>query len=100
MINVLIEHSHRVGYMKNIDLASESAIKTLKEHVTEEDYNDIDSSLKTEEMKLSQSANELIKAIGSIKRPALHAPENRLNNVKTNLLKVVFVYRTDNIKLG
>ncbi|RCH97849.1 hypothetical protein CU097_012254 [Rhizopus azygosporus] len=41
-----------VGYMKNIDLASELAIKTLKEHVTEEDYNDIDSSLKTEEMKL------------------------------------------------
>lgn len=76
-----------------------SGIKTLKEHVTEEDYDDTGPSLKTEEMVLSQSANELIKAIGSIKWPVLYVPENRLNNAKTNLSKVAFVDLTDNIKL-
>ncbi|KAI8368688.1 hypothetical protein BD560DRAFT_454735 [Blakeslea trispora] len=43
-----------------------SVVETLKEHITEEEYMDIISSIKTEQVELSKNANELIKAIKSI----------------------------------
>jgi hypothetical protein len=50
----------------------------LKEYITEEEYMDIISSLKTEEVELSKNANELIKAIKSMKSFSFRTLRNTL----------------------
>jgi hypothetical protein len=50
----------------------------LKEYITEEEYMNIISSLKTEEVELSKNANELIKAIKSIKSFSCRTLRNTL----------------------
>ncbi|KAI8329381.1 hypothetical protein BD560DRAFT_342091, partial [Blakeslea trispora] len=52
------------GWKSNIiDLSSDSVAETLREHITEEEYTNIISSIKTKEVELSKNANELIKAV-------------------------------------
>ncbi|KAI8330396.1 hypothetical protein EDC96DRAFT_548954 [Choanephora cucurbitarum] len=67
-----------VGHLNIIDLSSDSVVETLKEHITEEEYLDIACSLKTDQVKLSKNANELIKAIKSIKSFSYRTLRNTL----------------------
>ncbi|KAG0755671.1 hypothetical protein G6F57_008406 [Rhizopus arrhizus] len=60
------------------DLSSDSVVETLKKYITEEEYMNITSSLKTEEVELSKNANELIKAIKSIKSFSCRTLRNTL----------------------
>ncbi|CEP12529.1 hypothetical protein [Parasitella parasitica] len=70
--------SDLVGHLNIIDLSSDSVVETLKEYITEEEYMNIISSLKTEEVELSKNANELIKAIKSIKSFSCRTLRNTL----------------------
>ncbi|CAO3626320.1 unnamed protein product [Mucor hiemalis] len=80
--NVLAQASNLasdvVGHLNIIDLSSDSVVETLKEYITEEEYMNIVSSLKTEEMELSKNANALIKAIKSIKSFSCRTLRNTL----------------------
>ncbi|KAG1175842.1 hypothetical protein G6F46_009509 [Rhizopus delemar] len=54
--------SNLIGHLNIIDLSSDSVVDTLKEHITEEEYMKIISSLKTEEFLVQNSVKHLIQA--------------------------------------
>jgi hypothetical protein len=78
MIKFLIKFLHRVGYLNIIDLSLDSVVETLKGCITDEEYTDIISSLKTEDVELSKNAKELIKSIKSIESLSSRTLRNTL----------------------